>query len=61
MCFDHSIHINLFSAVLKVTKLEKKTVLVTLGGFVSDMVLHSAYQVQTRRPFDKTLGIIWSP
>ena len=36
-------YINLFSAVLKVTKTSKKTVLVILGDFVSDLVLHRAY------------------
>ena len=43
-------------AVLNVAKTRrKKTVLVTLGDFVSDLVLH---RVQTRRPFDNTLGIV---
>ena len=37
-------YIKLFSAVLKVTNNSlKKTVLVTLGNFLSDLVLHRAY------------------
>ena len=36
-------YIKLFSAVLKVTKLVKKTVLLTLGNVLSDLVLHRAY------------------
>ena len=35
-------YIELLSAVLKVTKTSKKTVLVILGVFVSDSVLHRA-------------------
>ena len=37
-------YIKLFCAVLKVTKTSKnKTVLVTLGDFVSDLILYRAY------------------
>ena len=36
-------YIKLISVVLKVTKTRKKTVLVIVGDFVSDLVLHKAY------------------
>ena len=53
-------YIKLFSAVLKVTKTSlKKAVLVTLGDFLSDLVLHRAYiKGKCVRPFDNTLGIV---
>ena len=36
-------YIKLFSAVLKVTKSSKKTVLLSLGNVLSDLVLYRAY------------------